>query len=35
MDSTFTNSTTAVGEQGSAKHGPKLYAAIAGLVKEL
>src|SRR6516165_2139008 len=32
MDSTFTNSTAESGsEQGSAKHGPKLYAGIAAL----
>ena len=33
MDSTFTNRTAdSGGEQGSAKHGPKLYAGIAALV---
>src|SRR5262252_7255450 len=33
MDSTVTNSTAESGsEQGSAKHGPKLYAGIAALV---
>ena len=33
MDTTLTNSTAESGsEQGSAKHGPKLYAGIAALV---
>src|SRR5215470_13735184 len=33
IDKTFTNSTAkSGGEQGSAKHGPKLYAGIAALV---
>jgi len=33
MDSTVTNSTTEFGsEQGSAKHGPKLYGGITALV---
>jgi hypothetical protein len=33
MDSAFTNSTAESGsEQGSAKHGPKLYGSIAALL---